>query len=590
MSQFTLFDPKETSVVSAVPSKHAGAEKSQDAYPLDGSLLWFGVIGLAFIVFVFGPFLYGNFRFMARRPHYSYFPVIFAIVAYFIYTRFSLHSTHEWVSSARRLVPVCFLVALLMFVLGVYYASPSLGCMSLIFLVGGLLAHLRSQQRMPGAFGVWLVLCFSVPLPLQLDRFLITNLQSLSSIASSYLIDLVPIYHVMRGNVLELPQRQLFVDEACSGITSLISLQALAFAYAAFHRRSWLHTALLSVSGFFFAFLMNAMRISLIASLLQQFQLDLASGTPHEILGLILFACGFFGLVSFDRALCTLQSTLSKTEGPAVVKTGIRDAGGRGTLESQIGQSEVRQRWTQYGEFSDARSSAGPSQVAPRATFPVGKSISIAIVGLLSLSVYNWFVLTIGYNTPRIAIDNAHAIDEDDLPSRVGKFQMVSFEQSKRASGHQFGEFSKSYTFAGSNDQFVFSFDFPFFGEWHELTGCYRSGGWQVDSKRVARDADGWEYLVADMSNKSNEHGFLVFGFFDESGLPMDVPATETSDFWKRIMSRGRHFWEETIYQVQLFCPSNAVHGEARKAELQQAFEQLRTQARDAFVLDTNPS
>ena len=65
----------------------------------------------------------------------------------------------------------------------------------------------------------------------------------------------------MEGNTLFLPDKQLFVDEACSGIVSVMSSVACAVVYSVWQIRPPIHLVLLALASVVWATLMNVVRI-----------------------------------------------------------------------------------------------------------------------------------------------------------------------------------------------------------------------------------------------------------------------------------------------------------------------------------------
>ena len=176
-------------------------------------------------------------------------------------------------------------------------------------LLSGNLAH----WRVPYLWGVWLLPWLVVPLPFGRDQMLITMLQRGSSQVSSIVLDWFRVPHLMEGNTLILPDKQFFVDEACSGIVSVMSIIACAVIYGVWRNRPPLHLVLLASAGVGWATLMNVVRISVIAIAYHWSGVDWSSGTPHEILGLLIFLITFVALVSTDYALVVLSAPIRQT-------------------------------------------------------------------------------------------------------------------------------------------------------------------------------------------------------------------------------------------------------------------------------------
>jgi exosortase len=192
--------------------------------------------------------------------------------------------------------------------------TPWFAYVSLIVLITSGFLVISRYWRVPYLVGIWLLPWLVVPLPFNRDERLITFLQRVSSQISSVALDWLNVPHLMEGNTLILADRQFFVDEACSGIVSLMSIIACAVIYGVWRSRGPFHLFLLTLVGIGLATLMNVVRITVIAVAYFRAGVDWSEGTPHEILGLLIFLATFIALVSTDYALIALLAPV-KSEG-----------------------------------------------------------------------------------------------------------------------------------------------------------------------------------------------------------------------------------------------------------------------------------
>jgi exosortase len=108
------------------------------------------------------------------------------------------------------------------------------------------------------------------------------------------------------GNVLELPNRQLQVVEACSGIRSLLSLTFLSLAYSQFFdNRRWMKLVLV-VATIPIAIGANSIRI-IITGLLSEYKSEWADGAYHALEGWVIFMLALFALMAVHRLICRFQ-------------------------------------------------------------------------------------------------------------------------------------------------------------------------------------------------------------------------------------------------------------------------------------------
>ena len=146
-------------------------------------------------------------------------------------------------------------------------------------------------------------LVFMVPVPDSLLGLVSFPLQMLATKISAWVIKIcsIPVYR--EGNMLYFVQTQLEVAEACSGIRSIMALTMLSVLLAYMSNHSWRYKAFLVVCAIPVAMLANILRVSGTGILAHFFGDKVARGFLHEFSGLVVFAFGFFVLISLSRIL-----------------------------------------------------------------------------------------------------------------------------------------------------------------------------------------------------------------------------------------------------------------------------------------------
>ena len=146
------------------------------------------------------------------------------------------------------------------------------------------------------------LLFFMVPIPTVVYNSLTFPLQILATrMAAAGLLTIgVPV--MREGNILDLPNQQLSVVEACSGIRSLLSLTFLSLVYGYFfEKRTWLRVVLF-LSTIPVALAANAGRV-IVTGVLSQIRSDLAEGFFHESTGMVIFLSAGVILFLLHRAI-----------------------------------------------------------------------------------------------------------------------------------------------------------------------------------------------------------------------------------------------------------------------------------------------
>lgn len=233
--------------------------------------------------------------------NYSHGFVVPLIAAYFIYDR--------WKELARVEVKpwwpgfLLCLAGALQLVLGWLASEFFTMRSSLVVTVAGMALFLFGKRF----FRLMLLplgyLLFMVPIPYIIYDMVAFPLKLFVTRASITTLKLMGVVVMAEGNVIMLPLTTLEVADACSGIRSLISLLALATAYAFFLRMPALKRALLVVSAIPIAIFTNAVRVIGTGVLAQYWGAKAAEGFFHEFAGLAVFVVAIALLIGFGSFL-----------------------------------------------------------------------------------------------------------------------------------------------------------------------------------------------------------------------------------------------------------------------------------------------
>jgi exosortase B len=168
-------------------------------------------------------------------------------------------------------------------------------------LMAGLLL-IQGWSSMRRAIFPILFLLFSVPMPGVLTQMLTMPLKLAVSIVASDLLYWVgyPIARV--GVTLTVGQYQLLVADACSGINSLFTLEALGILYMnVMDYKGRVRNALLAIMIVPISFASNVIRVITLVLLTYHFGDEVGQGFAHEFSGLILFSVALVLTYAFDR-------------------------------------------------------------------------------------------------------------------------------------------------------------------------------------------------------------------------------------------------------------------------------------------------
>lgn len=246
-------------------------------------------------------------------PNYSHGFLVPVFSGYLVWRRRerlrSLGSEPSWLG-----LPV-LLLGLADLVLGAIGAENFLMRSSLIVVLAGLvLFHLGRPMFRAVAFPLAFLL-LAVPLPQIAFNAVAFPLQGLAAANATAVLDWIGIPVLRDGNVIHLSRITLGVTEACSGIRSLISLLALALAWATLSLRGKWSIALLVASAVPITVVANAGRIVLTGLIGQWFGVEYAQGFFHAFSGWLIFLVAIVCLFGVQTVISSRQDAMIRPEG-----------------------------------------------------------------------------------------------------------------------------------------------------------------------------------------------------------------------------------------------------------------------------------
>ena len=139
------------------------------------------------------------------------------------------------------------------------------------------------------------------PIPESIVPILFNPLQVLAAHIGGRVLEMlnVPVY--MQGNIIEVPGLRLLVEEACSGMRSVVSLLTVACIVTYLVNLRWLGFLLISIIAVLVAIVLNILRVTLTGVLAHFVDKDLATGFFHEFTGMVVFIVGLIILYAVAR-------------------------------------------------------------------------------------------------------------------------------------------------------------------------------------------------------------------------------------------------------------------------------------------------
>lgn len=535
--------------LSAVPAETRRSSIGELLGISRATLPWQGIAIAGLLLAGQLPLLIKFFADLWSRPQYQFFPVALIAAGYVFWDRMRETPADGMTRGSRRVTIALLVLSWLILSGGLLYLRW-MAPVSAWLLLAAAVWWLGGSRLARAALPAGVLLLVMIPPPAHMDDALASRLRVMAVHASSRVLDLVSLPHLVTGTVIEIPGHRLLVEEACSGINSLMSVIAFTLLYGIWQRRRPWTTGLLLAAAAAFVICANVVRITLGAILVHFWQIDILAGTGHELLGMLLFAISLALVISFDRFLLLLpkKGDIPNFVSPAAVPP----TGGTGVPPV---------RGAAHGR--DARFA--------------GKVIWwIAAIAFAGLGVCMQARVGHAWPTSRLGDEATFT-----LPTNLAGWERVQGEGTLNGRPETDGRKSHFWVYRSGGIKAAVAMDYPFIG-FHDATICYASSGWAIATRSElqppGRSQD--EYVQISMSKAPLMQGQLLFGLFDEHGVSPAPDAPLSPDQGKVRFALGlsrQKALASPSYQVQTLAIGYEPLTPAQQASLRALFLAARS-------------
>jgi len=208
----------------------------------------------------------------------------------------------------RPLLPL-LAVALIGYVFGRAYDFISLETLALYLVFIACLLRLYGFAQVKRWGFPLLYLGFLIPIPGWILDRVTAPLQILVSTEAAHVTAMLGYPVARQGVVLAVAQYQLFVEQACAGMNSLVGLTAISLFYIYMVRRaSWRYALILVALILPIAILVNIMRVVALILITYHFGDEAGQGFLHGTTGMALFGVALILVLCIDMLLSRLLS------------------------------------------------------------------------------------------------------------------------------------------------------------------------------------------------------------------------------------------------------------------------------------------
>ena len=265
------------------------------------------ILGASFLIVAFFTIIYfPNFcwlvhKWTARQSYYSHGFIVPFISLYLIWHKKDTLKRIPLKGSKKGLWLIVFAIILQLF--SVLWRVNFTSSISIIVLITGLVLYIFGERVSREISFSLLFLLFMVPLPLVAQTTIVFKMKLFATASSVKILNLLGITAIQEGSTIHFLDDFLMVGNPCSGLRSLISLLAFTALVAYLLPINSFGKTLLLFVSVPTALLVNISRIISLGLVTNRWNVEVATGTFHTVIGLLIFAFGVLFVFLIGRLL-----------------------------------------------------------------------------------------------------------------------------------------------------------------------------------------------------------------------------------------------------------------------------------------------
>ncbi len=207
------------------------------------------------------------------------------------------------------------LIALLLYPMGRSQQINIFEVGSVIWLLAGLILLLRGVQALKAQWFALFFMLFMVPLPSEVVDLVTMPMKMAVSYAAENVLYAVGYPIGRNGVVLQIGQYMLLVADACAGLHTLLTLEALGLLYLNLVRRdSAFRNITLALLIVPISFTANVIRVMALSLITYHFGNEAGQGFLHGFAGMVLFLSALLLIVVFDTLLQSWENWRQRSQ------------------------------------------------------------------------------------------------------------------------------------------------------------------------------------------------------------------------------------------------------------------------------------
>ena len=282
----------------------------------EGLLTWLPIIAGLLVLYV--PSLVDLFRGIWSSDEQMHGPIVLGIACWLIYRNWpAMMAASEGEPASAWGWPIA-VFALVLYALGRSQDILLFEIGSVIWLLVGVGLITRGARAVKTQWFALFFMLFMVPLPSQVVDLVTMPMKMAVSYVAENVLYAVGYPIGRTGVILQIGQYMLLVADACAGLHTLLTLEALGLLYLNLVRRDSLFRNVgLAILIVPISFTANVIRVMALSLITYHFGDAAGQGFLHGFAGMVLFLSALLLIIGFDTVLHNIERFRARRAGVA---------------------------------------------------------------------------------------------------------------------------------------------------------------------------------------------------------------------------------------------------------------------------------
>ena len=271
---------------------------------------WPIVLGL---IVLYGPTFYDLLTGLWITEAQAHGPMIFALALWLIYRQWPLMMERSAGKPTSSMGWVVLAIGLILYIIGRSQQIHMFEVGSFIAVLAAILLIKRGGSALKVLWFPLFFMLFMIPLPGTLVIMLTMPMKMAVSYVTEHLLYWANYPIARNGVILQIGQYQLLVADACAGLQTLLTLEALGLFYLNVVRHtSAFRNVMLAIFIIPISFSANVIRVITLTLITYYFGEAAGQGFLHDFAGMVLFVTALILILVVDKILRLLIKARSE--------------------------------------------------------------------------------------------------------------------------------------------------------------------------------------------------------------------------------------------------------------------------------------